>query len=211
MVNHGLIRRFWGLGLAGWLALGCAAPKQQRSRVVVHAESDPGQPLAGVMLGHEDGKAGPSDAAGKIALDLQGPLGEWVVLRVLCPSGYQASEPGLRVVLRPFAQAQHAPEYHVRCRPERRTLVVSIRAKNAVGVPVVYLGKTIGRTDRDGVAHGLLELAEGEQARLVLDTHATEHRYLRPQNPVLQVSMPDHDDVLSLEQPFVVDAPKKRP
>jgi len=88
-------------------------------------------------------------------------------------------------------------------------MVVAVRAKNAVNVPLRYLDHTIGRTDRDGIAHGLVALLPGERARFVLDTSAPEHRYLRPQNPVLQLSAPDRDDVVLLDQPFIVDAPKK--
>ena len=196
------------LGLALALATaGCAGPKLQTTRIRVRAESDPGAALSGVLIVHDGALIGASDAQGEVPLTLRGPIGEIVPLQVQCPNGHRTRDAWLQIALRPL-NAAHTPEYRVRCRPERRTLVVSVRAKNAVDVPLRYLDREIGRTDRDGVAHGVIEVTPGEQAKFVLDTSAPRHRYLRPQNPLLQFSMPDNDEIASFEQPFVVDAPK---
>lgn len=191
--------------------LGCAQPKQQVASVLVRAESDPGVALAEVSLAAAGEKLGTTGRDGSLHLRLRGPLGDVVRLNVLCPSGYRAKTPELQVVLRPN-EGSRPPEYRVRCSPERRTLVISLQAEHARNVPLRYLGKIIARTDEQGIAHALLQLPEGEQAKLVLDTSAREHRALRPQNPVLLVSVPQHDEVVSLKQQFaLIRAPKPKP
>ena len=189
-------------------AADCSTPKRQTTRMRVIAESDPGKALSDVRIIHDGVALGSSNAAGELPLALTGELGDVVTLQVQCPKGYQPLEPTLQVVLRPIEEGR-APQYRAACRPERRWLVVSVRARNAVDVPLRYLDREIGRTDRDGVAHGLVALAPGERATFLLDTSEPRHRYLRPQNPVLQYNMPDWDEVASLEQPFVLNAPKK--
>lgn len=191
----------------GALLASCAQNKPQRTSVMVRAEADPGTPLAGVSVLLDGRPLGTSDARGALPLELEGPLGEAVRLDVSCPSGHRLTSSPLRVVLRPVTG--QAPEYKVTCPPARRWMVLAVRAKNGVNVPLRYLDQVIGRTDGDGVAHGLLALLPGERARVVLDTSAPEHRYLRPQNPVLQLSAPDRDEVVMLEQPFMVDAPRR--
>ena len=205
-----VLERVSFLCLLALIAASCAAPKRQTTRVRVIAESDPGKALADVRIIHDGVAIGASDAAGDLPLALTGRLGDLVTLQVQCPEGYRPIEPHLQVVLRPLEPGR-TPQYRAACRPERRWLVVSVRAKNAVDVPLRYLDREIGRTDRDGVAHGVVALAPGERAKFVLDTSDPRHRYLRPQNPVLQFNMPDRDEVASLEQPFIVDAPKKAP
>ena len=189
------------------LTAACATNRPQRTNLTVRAEADPGTPLAGVTVLMDGRKLGASDARGALPLALEGQLGDTVRLEVSCPAGYRLASSPLRVMLRPVDE--RTPEYKVSCPPARRWMVVAVRAKNAVNVPLRYLDQVIGRTDGDGIAHGLVALLPGERARLVLDTSAPEHRYLKPQNPVLQLSAPDRDEVVMLEQAFVVDAPKK--
>ena len=195
------------LSLALLLLSACAQIKAQRTGVMVRAEADPGVPLSAVTVLLDGRALGTSDAQGALPLALEGQLGETIRLDVACPNGHRLVTSPLRVVLRPVDG--RAPEYRVSCPPARRWMVLALRAKNAVNVPLRYLDTIIGRTDRDGIAHGLVALAPGERAKFVLDTSAPEHRYLRPQSPVLQLSVPDRDEVVMLEQPFVLDAPRK--
>jgi hypothetical protein len=57
----------------------------------------------------------------------------------------------LQLTLRPNEPAVRAPEYHAFCRPERRKLVVSLRAEHGPRIPVRYLGQVIARTYRAAV------------------------------------------------------------
>jgi hypothetical protein len=187
----------------------CASPPAPSYRVLVRVESDPGVALAGAKIRRDGQSLGESDARGELRLQLRGPAGSQLALEVLCPSGSRSAQQTVLVALRPWTDTTRRPEYAVQCRPERRSLVVAVRAPNAAHVPLRYLGREIARTDAQGAAHGLLELAPDEVAKLTLDTSAPEHRWLRPRNPELKVSVPDHDEVVLFDQPFVVDAPKK--
>jgi hypothetical protein len=191
------------------IAAGCTPPKRQSTRVTIRAESDPGVALRNVAITHDGLVIGASDDEGWLPLTLSGPIGQVVGLEVRCPAGFRVASPQLQVALRPNEDSARLPEYRVLCSPERRQLVVSLRAPNAAGVPVRYLGHVIARTDADGIAHSLLELPPGEEAQLLLDTSGPEHRALRPKNPVLQLTVPDHDEIVSLEQPFAVIVPKQ--
>jgi hypothetical protein len=197
------------LTLSGLLLAACASPPEPTYRFLVRVESDPGVPLAGAVVEHDGRPLGASDARGALQLALRGPAGTQLALLVRCPSGSRTSAQTLSVALRPWTDPARQPEYAARCRPERRSLVVAVRAINAPNVPLRYLGREIARTDARGAAHGLLELPADSSAKLVLDTSAPEHRWLRPRNPELKLSVPDYDDVVLFDQPFVVDAPKK--
>ena len=193
------------------VATGCSPPRRQVLQVVVRAESDPGVGLAQVALLHAGSELGRSNADGALRLRLTGPIGAEVALQVHCPQGFRAPQRQLRVALRSSEPAAQWPEYHVRCRPQRRSLVVSLRAQHGAGLAVRYLGKQIARTDAQGIAHTLLRLPPGERVKLWLDTRAPAHRGLRPQNPVLQFSVPDRDEVVSLQQTFALPARPKPP
>jgi hypothetical protein len=195
--------------LLALLCAACATPAAPSYRVLVRVESDPGVPLAGALIRRDGRTLGESDARGELALQLKGPPGSELALEVLCPRGSRSGHQVVAVALRPWTDRTRRPEYAVQCRPERRSLVVAVRAPNAAHVPLRYLGREIARTDAQGAAHGLLELPPDEIAKLTLDTSAPEHRWLRPRNPELKVSVPDHDEVVLFDQPFVVDAPKK--
>jgi len=202
-------RRLLQAILLASLCTGCAAPAAPSYRVLLRVESDPGVPLAGALIRRDGRTLGESDARGELALELQGPPGAQLAVEVLCPSGSRTGQQVVEVALRPWTDPTRRPEYAVQCRPQLRSLVVAVRAPNAAHVPLRYLGREIARTDAQGAAHGLLELAPDEVAKLTLDTGAPEHRWLRPRNPELKVSVPDHDEVVLFDQPFVVDAPKK--
>lgn len=195
--------------LAAACSLACSAPPAPTYRVIVRVESDPGVPLAGAVVRRDETTLGTTDALGELPLSLRGPAGSQVALHVQCPSGSRESQQLLAVALRPWTDPSRRPEYLAACRPELRSIVVAVRAQNGPNLPLRYLGREIARTDAQGTAHGLLQLPPNQIAKLVLDTSAPEHRWLRPRNPELKLSVPDHDDVVLFDQPFIVDAPKK--
>jgi hypothetical protein len=196
------------LGLAG-----CASPPPQeiQQTFLFRVESDPGVPLAGAELrrsGGSDQVLATSDDSGLVALGLRGRPGDRVQLEAACPEGHRSPTEPLSIVVRPLPEGAERPEYLVSCRPEQRSIVVAVRADRGANVPVRYLGKEIGRTDGDGVAHAALELTPGDSITLLLDTSSAEHRHLRPQNPSLKVTVPERDDVVVFDQPFKVERPK---
>jgi hypothetical protein len=83
-----------------------------------------------------------------------------------------------------------------------RSIVVGIRAENGPNLPVMYLGKEVGRTDGTGTAHVALDLPPGETATLSLDTR--DAPALKPQNPDLVFRAGTRDELLLLDQKFTV-------
>ncbi len=202
--------RRWTIGVIGF-ALACTPPQANSYPIVVRAESDPGAPLANVQLAHAGKVLGKTDASGALQLALPGAPGEHVMLDVGCPEGHRKSAQPLRVVLRPLAEANRKPEYRVTCKPELRSIVISVRAPKGANVPLRYLGKEIARTDEQGAAHAALKVAPQENVIVVLDTNAPEHRMLRPQNPELKITVPDRDEVVLFDQTFTVEKVKGPP
>lgn len=193
---------------ASTLLLACAPPEDASYPFVVRAESDPGVPLPGASVLRAGKALGASGADGSLSLALRGKPGENVGLEVSCPSGYRAPEKPLQVVLRPLAEQARKPEYLVFCKPELRSVVISVRAQNGAHVPLKFLGKEIARTDEHGAAHAVLKLPPGVNANFVLDTSAPEHAALRPQSPELKVTVPERDEVVLFDQPFTVEQPR---
>jgi hypothetical protein len=198
--------RLAGAFLLG-VVFGCTPPEAPRYAVAVRVESDPGQPVDGANVSSAGKALGKTDARGLAVLALTGELGAQVALNVRCPEGFRQPSEGVSVILRPAEPNTPAPEYRVMCPPSLRSLVVSVRAPNAVNVPLRHLGKELARTDAQGAAHALLKLPPGQDLNLVLDTSAPEHHALRPRSPSFKLTVPDRDDVVLFDQAFLVDAP----
>jgi hypothetical protein len=189
---------------------GCAAKRTPEFQFIIHAESDPGQALAGVSFSTLGRPLGVTDRDGVLVASLRGASGESAELKVSCPPGYRDVSEKLTVRLREHAQRGVRPEYGVRCAPVVRRLVVAVRASGISNVPVQILGKEIARTDRDGVAHALLELPPGEALVVKLDTSARAHTSLMPHDPELRIVMPEHDEVVLFDQAFSRPPPPRR-
>jgi hypothetical protein len=189
------------------VVFGCTPVEAPRYAVAVRVESDPGQPVGAANITSAGNTLAKTDAQGLATLSLTGALGEQLALAVRCPEGFRQPAQPVTVILRPAEPNTPPPEYRVACPPAVRSLVVSVRAQNGVGVPLRHLGKELARTDAQGAAHVLLKLPPGEALNLVLDTSAPEHHALRPRSPTLKFTVPDRDDVVLFDQAFVVDAP----
>ncbi len=188
----------------------CGPTEQAPHQVLVRVESEPGQPLAGAVISRAGRELGASQADGIVALGLTGVPGEVVELSTACPSGYRAPEKPLSVALRQLADRTRKPEYKVLCAPLLRSLVIAVRAPNAVNVPLRYLGKELARTDESGAAHALLSVSPGEIVTVTLDTSGEEHAALMPQHPELKLSMPEHDEVAVFDQAFTRTEPARK-
>ncbi|MGC4093357.1 MAG: hypothetical protein QM756_36785 [Polyangiaceae bacterium] len=182
---------------------GCLAPKPPEPHVLaLRVESDPGVALAGARVVYQGANAGSSDEQGLVKLSVQGAEGSVVNLGVECPEGHRSPAP-LSLVLRRSARA---PEYSVRCAPLFRSVVVALRAEHGPELPILQLGREVGRTNRSGAAHVLLKSAPEETLELTLDT--SQNPALRPRNPTTRFRVGQADDLLVFNQTFSVDKPK---
>lgn len=171
--------------------------------VVIRVESDPGHPLQGAIIA-KGGKEAPTPTGpdGKVTLKIPGQEGESVDLTVKCPQDYVSSSKLLSVSLR---RGSKLPQYDWSCPPAVRHVVVAIRADSGPNLPVVYFGKSLGRTDPFGVFTYLFTLKPGDSLDLQLDTSGNER--MHPQNPMFSYIMRPVDDIVTFEQRFKVDAP----
>jgi len=167
---------------------GCAGNVSDDSRaapftIAVDATSDPGVPLEGVELRAGERVMGKTDAKGHAIIAPLGAEGTALDVLVRCPDGYDSPTDPIKMTLRRFVGTKTAPTYGVSCPPAVRSVVAVIRAENGPNLPVLRLGREVGRTDAAGIAHMLLDVKPGESVELTLATVAKETEQLRPQNP----------------------------
>lgn len=192
------------------LMLGCGAEKKEKPpvEVLVKVQSDPGHPLKGATVLY-NGKPIPgatTNEKGLAKITLTGNEGDLYDVTVKCPTGYQSPTKPVSITLHRFAEPAQAPEYDVSCPPTTRTIVVAVRAENGANLPVLYLGRAIGRTDSAGAATLLLENLDADsQFELTLDTSAKGNEVLKPQNPSSVFTVKRSDDVLTMDVKFVVE------
>jgi hypothetical protein len=176
-----------------------APPPQE---IIVHVSGDPGRPLKDAALLYNGQKVAATGDDGIGKLKLTGKDGEGFDITVTCPEGFQSPSKPISVILRRLADPSKVPEYEVACPPTARTVVVAVRAEGGVNLPVMYLGREVGRTDGSGSAHVLLKLKPDEPFDLVLGTTEKGNERLRPQNPFASFVVKDHDDVFVFDQKF---------
>lgn len=184
-------------------------PQKPPLEVIVRVTSDPGQPLAGADVVFSGKTIATTDDQGGAKLVLQGNEGDSYAVTVRCPDGFQSPSKGLDIPLHRLVDNSRPPEYEVQCPPTKRTAVVAIRAENGANVPVVYLGRTIGRLDSSGAATVMVAIDTGASFDLTLDTTDKGLELLRPQSPSSSFSLKSGDDVLVWDAKFTVEAVKK--
>jgi hypothetical protein len=195
--------------LAGSLLWGCAPAQPVSSyRIAFRVQSDPGRPLAKARISFEGRVAAVSDERGLARLSVSGSEGGNVNLTVECPDGYRSPSAAISAVLRRANESDRDAEYAVSCPPVFRTVVIAVRADRGVNLPILQLGREIGRTDGSGAAHVVLKSPPEESLELTLDTSANPA--LRPHNPTTRFRVGQSDDILVFNQVFSLDTARKR-
>jgi hypothetical protein len=168
----------------------------------IKATDEGGRGVAGTQINLGKATKGETDASGFASVTLSGQPGKVAPLTIKCPVGFASPEKTLNVTLTQLASGSPVPVFETRCTALMRSVVVGIRTENGPGLPIIYLGKEIGRTDASGAAHVVLNLPPDETASLLLDT--SNAPALRPQNPSIVFKVGRRDELLLLEQKFVV-------
>ncbi len=192
--------------IASATTTGCApaAPRVFGQDAIIRVESDPGVPIDGAVVTYEGKLLVKTSNDGRARLRLAGHDGDTFRVAIGCPEGFQlvgASE--VDILVRRAEETKSIPEFSARCARLTRRAVVAIRAQNGAFLPVMQLGREIGRTDASGAATIALDVAPGSDVELVLDTRG--QKKIHPQNPVLGFKAPDRDDMFVLDQVFTVD------
>jgi hypothetical protein len=190
------------------LCIGCGGEQQQKPpiEVLVTVTGDPGHPLKDASVLFSAKPIATTDAEGRAKLTLTGNEGDTYDVAVKCPAGFQSPTKPISITLHRFAEPSKTPEYEVSCPPTTRTIVVAVRAENGANLPVLYLGRAVGRTDASGAATILLpNLDADSQFELTLDTTEKGNEVLKPQNPTSTFTVKRSDDVLTFDVKFVVE------
>ncbi len=190
------------------LAAGCADPPPPPPfQVAIKVEADPGVPVAGAVVTRNNKPIATTGPDGRATLTLRGTEGDIYDVTVRCPESFQSPLKPTGIKLARLSESK-APEYDVSCPPTMRRVVVAVRADNGPNLPVVYLNRTVARTDISGAAHFALDVAPGTQFQVTLDTTEKSGEKLKPQSPSKPFTVGQRDDVLVFEQRFDVEKPK---
>lgn len=190
------------------LLLACASEQKQKPpvEVLVKVTGDPGKPIKNASIVFGGKPIATTDDTGSAKLTLSGNEGDNYDVQVKCPQGFQSPSKPLAIALHRLAEPSTMPEYEISCPPTTRTIVVAVRAENGPGLPVLYLGRAIGKTDASGAATVLLDTLEADsQFDLTLDTTAKGNEQLRPQNPSMSFTVKRSDDVFTFDVKFVIE------
>jgi hypothetical protein len=205
------------LGALTLVLAACDPPQTQAVfPVTFGAVSDPGVSLGGVQLTANGAPIGETAEDGSLHVELTGPEGSVMQIGAQCPEGFRqpVTLPQLtlrRVVSLDPAVADRGLQVSIACPPMHRSGVIVVRAgreQPAAGVPVLLDGREVARTDESGAAHIPIEMQPGAQFQVLL---ATAGLPLRPTNPQLMFTFPDHDELFVFDQGFeVTEAPRRR-
>ncbi len=176
--------------------------------VVVHVESDPGKDLPGASILRNGKELTATGNDGRAKLAIPGNEGEALDFLVKCPPDFMSPQKPISLTLHRNSGGR-PPEYTASCPPMVRRVVVAVRAENGANLPVMYLGREVGKTDASGAAHVLLALHPGDQFELALNTD--QYKRLHPQNPTSVFVVKPRDDIQPFDVKFTVEKLKAPP
>lgn len=189
------------------LASACKPADPPPVNVVLHVTTTRGAPVAGAEVRMRSAVIARSDESGRARIQVGGREGDSFELSVACPPPLRS--PADPIVVRRLDIKGGDAEQTVKCEERRRTLVVVVRAENGPDLPILYLGKEIGRTDASGAAHVKIEADIHERVELTLSTAGKEWADVHPQNPVAAFEPGENDEVREFAVTFTRDAKKK--
>lgn len=200
--------------LLGAHLLGCDPPPPEAPfPVTFETVSDPGVPLAGVLLRAAGRDVGATDTNGRLTLELEGVEGAVVAIEATCPAGHRPPSAISPLILRRTVDlTTGAPailRVSVTCAPELRHGVVVLRAGGdgvREGIPVLVDGVEMARTDRSGVAHVALERAPGTTVSVMLAT-STVLPDVTPRDPTMPFTFRDTDELFLFDRPLEAPPP----
>jgi hypothetical protein len=201
----------FAVGAVAIATLGCGKSLQPEApppaHVLVKVTGDPGRPLPGARVTYAGKTIATTGEDGIAKLELNGRQGDAYEVAVVCPAGHESPNKTLLITLRRLADPTSMAEYDVTCPKATRSVVVAVRAENGAGLPVLYLGREVARTDGSGAAHVLLaNLPRDAQFDLMLDTSGKSAEQLRPKSPRASFAVKGQDDVLVFDQHFTIEA-----
>jgi len=194
------------------LALAACASEPQRTKFSVTFTVNPDEPLPGVTVSLDGGKAlGNTGKDGALRVTLSGREGTTVPFRVKCPDGYRQPTVMPVLTLRRFKGLDPAAagiKVNIECPPAERLAALVLKAGKP-DLPVMAQGREVARTDADGVAHAVMSMPPNSTFRVVIDT--SQKPALHPQSPATTLTVTDADEIFLIDQQFQEDAPPPKP
>ena len=193
-------------------ALACEPqePPKPSFQLVIHTQTDSGEPLAGVKLTSKSANLGVSGPDGQVKTRLRGREGLRIPIGTVCPDGYRQEGKPIDVVLKSLKRpdGKSAPIVSdVKCAPTERWAALVV--KTSPDIPIKVQGQVVATTNSDGVAHAALRLAPNTTFQVELDTSAKPE--LRPRSPVTTLTVLERDEVFPVAFEFKKKAPAAKP
>ncbi|QQR90956.1 MAG: hypothetical protein IPJ88_04285 [Myxococcales bacterium] len=169
--------------------------------------------LESVSLLVNDKLIGTTNARGQIAFELHGKVGDTNTLAIVCPKGFRSENDTARFRLREFSpigdkQEIRSLRHSFVCAPEKVKVAVLVSASGKENLPILIEGRTIARTNKNGVAHLVVESKPDERLTLLIDTQSDS--LLQPQNPTKTLEVSATDAIYTFEQSFERKVRKRR-
>ena len=192
-----------GLGACGTKN---SEPVSPKFAVVFQITNDDGDALPGVSIDVEKSRIGTTGADGVFRAELSGAEGQSLPMTVSCPEGFTNPEhfASLRLTHTRRVNSNGYQPTHVEaaCRRNIRDIVLVVRARGGVELPLEVDGKPAGTTDADGIAHVLVKADRNTPSlNVAFDTSA--HQDLKPKNPSRTFELAGNDAILVFDQTFV--------
>jgi hypothetical protein len=162
----------------------------------MHIEDDLAAPLGNVDVLVDGVQVATSDAAGAARATVHAGGPGRTSVAVKCPEGYRSPPPRSL----PLGENQGSFRGVMRCRPEKRRMVVAVRAPLAEGTWVRADGKPLGQIQPDGTLHAELARPPDSDVRLTIDTSVKPD--LLPASPGRDVHVADSDEIIVFDQVF---------
>lgn len=176
--------------------------------VAMHAITDEGEPMPSAQFLIAGSPVGITDASGSVTTTITGEDGQTLAITINCPDGYVGPEKAISLRLAQVRKLDdNAPGVlgvEATCTRKMRDVVLVVRTKNAPPLPVDIEGRTVGRTDEQGLAHFGLQLHRDAHS-LSVSLKTGSQSKLKPQNPSRVFELDGHDAVLLLDQVFAAE------
>lgn len=202
----------------------CETPPVPSVTLAVKVVDVEHQPLKDAAVSLDGVPLGVSDGNGRVSASIKGPEGRRVQLTVSCPERYVLKSEMPREMRVRFMRPMTGPlestgddrpstaflplSETVVCRPETQSFVLLVATDQRGDLPVKARGKTVSKTDGDGVAQMVLSGSPGQEIEVVIDTSA--QTTLRPAMPSRRLTVPEIPQILVFEQHFKKEVPKRK-
>jgi hypothetical protein len=183
---------------------------QHASVLVVASDKENEHPLAEANVSVDGDDVTTTSANGSAKISVSGIAGDRHRVEVRCPDGHLPPSPPYHdLFVRAPERGAKDPVLSVRCEPSTRKAHVQVKLEGGPNLPVLHLGREVGRTNATGETSVTLPVEPGEDIELTVDTSSA--KTLHPQNPSLTFHVGATDESFLFTQKFTAVVKKAPP